>query len=119
MRRGEVWQVNLNPTLGVGTMSHPCVIVNGDSLGKLPLKIVIPLTTWKPAFNKGPWHVFVKETAENGLSESSSADTFQVRSVSEKRLLKKLGYLSPAVMEKINQGLALSLSLDYAVNSEF
>ncbi len=112
MRRGEVWQVRLDPTPGVGINSHPCVIVNEDSLGKLPLKIVVPLTAWKPAFNKGPWHVYVKETAENGLSESSSADTFQVRSVSEKRLLKKLGSLSPAVMEKINQGLSLSLSLD-------
>jgi len=112
MRRGEVWQISLDPTPGVGINSQPCVIVNEDSLGKLPLKIVVPLTAWKPAFNKGPWHVYVKETAENGLSESSSADTFQVRSVSEKRLLKKLGFLSPAVMEKINQGLSLSLSLD-------
>jgi mRNA interferase MazF len=56
--------------------------------------------------------VYIKVTAESGLLKPSSADTFQVRSISKKRLVKKLGTLSPAVMEKTNQGLTISLSLD-------
>ena len=113
MKRGEVWQVNLDPTVGPEIKKpRPCVIVNRDAMAKLPLKIVVPITAWNPGFENAPWQVFVKDKAENGLSKPSSADTFQVRSISEKRLVKKLGTLSPSIMEKINQGLSISLSLD-------
>ena len=114
MRRGEVWEVRLDPTQGSEIKKiRPCVIVSNDLMGRLSLKIVVPLTTWKSSFKNAPWHVFVEKTAENGLSKSSSADTFQVRSISESRLVKKLGTLVPKEMEKINQGLSISLSLDY------
>ncbi len=113
MKRGEVWQVNLDPTVGAEIKKkRPCVIVNRNALGKLPLKIVVPITAWNPGFENAPWQVFIQHKAENGLSKPSSADTFQVRSISEKRLVKKLGILSPDIMEKINQGLSISLSLD-------
>jgi len=113
MKRGEVWQVNLDPTVGAEMKKNrPCVIVNRNALGKLPLKIVVPITAWNPGFENAPWQVFIKGKAENGLKKPSSADTFQVRSISEKRLVKKLGTLSPAIMEKINLGLSISLSLD-------
>jgi len=113
MKRGEVWEVRLDPTLGSEMKKdRPCVIVSSDLMGRLPLKIVVPLTTWKSSFNSAPWHVFVKKAAENGLSKTSSADTFQVRSISESRLIRKLGFLLPEDMELINQGLSISLSLD-------
>ncbi len=113
MKRGEVWQVNLDPTVGSEIKKpRPCVIVSRDAMAKLPLKIVVPITAWNPGFTHSPWHVYIKDKAENGLSKPSSADTFQVRSISEKRLVKKLGTLSPSIMEKINQGLSISLSLD-------
>lgn len=45
MKRGEVWQVNLDPTIGAEIKKNrPCVIVNRDALARLPLKIVVPLT---------------------------------------------------------------------------
>ena len=113
MRRGEVWQVNLDPTIGAEiTKSRPCVIVNRDALAKLPLKIIVPLIEWNESFERAAWHVPVEVTSENGLSKKSSADTFQARSISEKRLVRTLGVLSDAVMAEIGEGLALSLSID-------
>ena len=53
----------------------------------------------------------VEAAPENGLSKKSSADTFQVRSISQERLIRQLGVLSPSVMRKIGAGLALSLAL--------
>ena len=53
----------------------------------------------------------VEPAPENGLSKKSSADTFQVRSISQERLIRQLGVLSPSVMRKIGAGLALSLAL--------
>jgi len=113
MKRGEVWLVNLDPTIGAEIQkTRPCVIVNQDALAKLPLKIIIPLTSWDERYANAPWHVKLNPTRQNGLKNESSADTFQVRSISEKRLVKKSGLLDPLVMEKINQALAISLALD-------
>jgi len=100
MKRGEVWEVNLDPTIGAEIKkSRPCVIVGNDIMGRLPLKIVVPLTGWRDSFSNAPWHVRVDPSAENGLSKTSSADTFQVRSISDQRLVRKLGFLSPAVID--------------------
>jgi len=113
MRSGEVWEVNLDPTIGVEIKKvRPCVIVNRDALARLPLKIIVPLTEWNEGFARAPWHVLVEATPTNGLSKKSSADTYQVRSISEARLIKRLGELSDQVMDEINKGLSISLALD-------
>lgn len=113
MKRGEIWQVNLDPTIGAEIKKvRPCIIVNRDSLAKLPLRIIVPVTAWNPRFEMAPWHVPIDATAKNGLNKKSSADTFQVRSISNKRLVKRLGAVSHEVLSKINKGLSVSLALD-------
>jgi len=113
MRRGEVWEVNLDPIIGAEIKKiRPCVIVSRDALARLPLKIIVPLTEWKEEFARAPWHVLVEATSQNGLSKKTSADTYQVRSISEERLITPLGELSSQVMEEIDEGLVLSLALD-------
>lgn len=112
MNRGEVWEVNLDPTIGAEIKkTRPCVIVNRDALARLPLKIIVPLTEWDSRFESAPWHVPVEADSMNGLSKKSSADTFQVRSISQDRLVRRLGVLSAPIMQKIGEGLALSLAL--------
>jgi mRNA interferase MazF len=45
MKQSEVWLINLDPTIGAEIeKTRPAIIVNDDSLGKLPLKIIVPLT---------------------------------------------------------------------------
>jgi mRNA interferase MazF len=113
MKRGEIWLTNLDPTIGAEIKKNrPCVIVNQDYLAKLPLKIVVPLTAWNDRFENASWHVKLEPSEENGLQMKSSADTFQVRSISEKRLDERLGMLSQPDMEKVSQALALSLAID-------
>jgi mRNA interferase MazF len=113
VKRGEVWQVNLDPTLGAEIKKvRPCVIVNRDALAKLPLRIIVPLTEWNPKFEAAPWLVPVEATEENGLTKKSSADTFQVRSISQRRLVKKLGEVSAEVVALIEAGVSISLALD-------
>ena len=113
MRRGEVWEVNLDPTIGAEIKKiRPCVIVNRDALARLPLKIIVPLTEWNEGFARAPWHVLVEATPQNSLSKKSSVDTYQVRSISEARLIRRLGEISDQIMEEINNGLSISLALD-------
>jgi mRNA interferase MazF len=45
MRRGEVWLINLDPTVGAEIRkTRPAVIVNDDAIGALPLRVIVPLT---------------------------------------------------------------------------
>ena len=40
MRQGEIWLINLEPTIGAEIKkTRPAVIVNDNALGKLPLII--------------------------------------------------------------------------------
>jgi mRNA interferase MazF len=55
--------------------------------------------------------VCLQPTPENGLSKISGADTFQVRSVSETRLVKQLGQLDDDTMQLIADALAIVLAI--------
>lgn len=113
MKEGEIWLVNLDPTIGAEIKkTRPAVIVSRDSIGRLPLKIIVPVTKWQPQFESVPWMVTLEATDANGLTAKSVADTFQVRSISERRLVRKIGELPAGDLAEIKQGLILSLNLD-------
>ncbi len=113
MRRGEIWLVNLDPTIGSEIRKQrPAVIVNRNSVGILPLKIVVPITGWNDKFVEAPWLVPLERNPNIGLVKKSAADTFQVRSVSDQRLVRRLGALDAASMQRIDAALNLALDLD-------
>jgi mRNA interferase MazF len=113
MRRGQIWLYSADPTVGdeIGK-TRPCAIVSNDEIGVLRLKVVVPITGWNEAFAQVPWMVRVEPTPENGLSKLSAADAFQVRSVSQQRLIKQVGELDDAIIQEISQALAIVLSID-------
>ncbi|GCL37930.1 MULTISPECIES: type II toxin-antitoxin system PemK/MazF family toxin [Sphaerospermopsis] len=112
MYRGEVWLVNLDPTVGTEiSKKRPCIIVNDDAIGILPLKVIVPVTDWKERYSIRPWMVKLEPSTENSLAKVSGVDTFQIRSVSETRLIRKLGQLSQSEMQMISEALAVVLSL--------
>lgn len=53
--------------------------------------------------------VYLEPNKQNGLSKKSGADTFQVRSIDQSRLVKKLGLLLDPVMEAIAAGVAICI----------
>jgi len=113
VKRGEVWLINLDPTIGTEIRKkRPCVIVNSDSIGKLPLKVVVPLTEWNDRYSGADWLVPILKSTTNGLTKKTAADTFQVRSLSDERFIKKLGVLTQDDMKRIGEGLKVVLLLD-------
>lgn len=99
MKQGEIWQVNLDPTIGSEMKkSRPCVILNNDLVGKLALKIIAPLTDFKEHYALVPWMVTVEPDAQNSLSKKSSIDLFQVRSLSQKRLVHRVGCVEDDIL---------------------
>jgi mRNA interferase MazF len=113
MHRGEVWLINLEPTVGAEIRkTRPAVIVNDDAVGLLPLRVIVPITEWKDRYDVAPWMVQILPSSENGLDKLSSADAFQVRSLAHQRFVRKLGHLSDAVMWSISRALATVLNID-------
>ena len=113
MKQNEVWLINLDPTIGAEIKkTRPAIIVNDDSLGKLPLKIIVPVTDWKDRYEIAPWMIKIEPNGENGLKKDSSADCFQVRSVSQDRFVNRLGELPGSIMDEIRIGLSKVLSID-------
>jgi len=112
MQRGEVWLINLDPTVGSEVRkTRPAVIVNDNAVGILPLRVIVPITDWKERYTVAPWMVQLHPTPNNGLSKPSAADAFQVRSVSQQRFVKQLGALSTREMQAINKALAVVLAI--------
>ncbi|MBL7128300.1 MAG: type II toxin-antitoxin system PemK/MazF family toxin [Ignavibacteria bacterium] len=112
MKQGEIWLINLDPTIGAELKkTRPAIIVNIDSIGKLPLKIIVPLTDWKEKFEMAPWMIKIEPNPENNLGKNSAADCFQIRSISDKRFVKKIGKINNENIEKIKDGLVQVLSI--------
>jgi len=108
MKQGEIWQVNLDPTLGSEMKkSRPCIILNNDIVGKLALKIIAPLTDFKEHYELVPWMVTIEPNSTNGLSKKSAIDLFQVRSLSQKRLAHKVGSVENDILEACKVSLGV------------
>ncbi|MDR1452996.1 MAG: type II toxin-antitoxin system PemK/MazF family toxin [Candidatus Margulisbacteria bacterium] len=112
MKQGEIWLVSLEPTIGAEIKkTRPALIINDNTIGKLPLKIIVPLTDWKDHYSAVSWMIKIVPNNDNGLSKSSAADCFQVRSVSEKRLIKCLGQVTADEISRVQDGLAVVIGL--------
>jgi mRNA interferase MazF len=112
MKQSEIWWIDLDPTKGAEIQKkRPAIIVNDDRLGKLPLKIIVPITDWKDRYDIAPWMVKIEPNATNGLSKTSSADCFQIRSLSQERLIKKLGRIDNATLYEIKEAVRKVLDL--------
>lgn len=112
MHRGEIWLINLDPTIGAEIRkTRPAVIVNDDAVGILPLKVIVPVTDWKERYSIAPWMVRLEPDSYNRLEKPSAADAFQVRSVSQMRLMRQVGVLTDSAMTEITGALAVVLAI--------
>lgn len=88
VKRGEIWLVNLDPTIGSEIKkSRPCVVVSpGELNDHLRTVIVAPMTSKGYA---APFRVPLTHAGTKGLILID-----QVRTVDKARLTKKLGAVS-------------------------
>jgi mRNA interferase MazF len=105
-----VWLVNFDPPVGaeMGKM-RPAIVINRDSVGRLPLRMVVPVTDWKPVYQAFAWFVFLKADTATGLVKDSGADTFQLKSVSLQRFVRRLGQLTASQLDEIASAIKSSV----------
>ena len=90
--RGEIWLVNLNPTIGSEIKkTRPCMVVSPQELNDhLRTVIVAPMTTkWRAAGFRVP----ITHDGKKGLILLD-----QIRSVDKARLVKKIGKSNPKAL---------------------
>ncbi|HBB90131.1 MAG TPA: PemK family transcriptional regulator [Blastocatellia bacterium] len=105
--RGDVWLVNFDPTLGSEIRkTRPAVIISADAVGRLPVKLVAPITDWKEHYAVNIWHVRVDPTPDNGLTKTSAVDSLQIRGMDLQRFIRKLGRVSATTLEEIVLSIA-------------
>ncbi len=88
MTRGEIWLVNLDPTLGNEIRkTRPCVVVSPSEMhDHLRTVLVAPMTT---AGRDAPFRIGINHGGRKGLILLD-----QIRAVEKTRLSKKLGSAS-------------------------
>jgi mRNA interferase MazF len=81
--------------------TRPAIVVSSDAIGRLPIKLVAPLTDWKEYFSPNIWHVRIDPDTANALTKVSCVDTLQLRGMDRQRFVRKLGQISASAMEEI------------------
>jgi mRNA interferase MazF len=107
-RRGEIWWVNLDPTIGSETAKkRPCVILQNDvGNARSDTTIVAPLLRGLKTY---PFVVSVTATADNGLDEDRSIHLEQIRVVDWRRIDNQLGTIENHYWHQIEQAVDIAL----------
>ncbi|MEK7509108.1 MAG: type II toxin-antitoxin system PemK/MazF family toxin [Patescibacteria group bacterium] len=109
MRQGEIWFANLNPTKGSEQSGRrPVVVISGNTLNEtLPIVIVVPITSKVKSY---PTCVVLQPNRANGLKKTSEAIPFQVRTITKKRLTKRIGRVTADELREIIKGLFVTIT---------
>jgi mRNA interferase MazF len=112
MKRGDVYQTVLNPTVGSEQSgTRPAIIVSRDAINaSSPVLIIVPVTDRSNKKHIYPSHVEIR-MGDGGLTCDSVALCEQVRAISITKLQRFLGHLSNQRMSQVNASLKIALDL--------
>jgi len=113
IKRGEIWRVNFDPTIGAEIKKiRPAVVISSDSIGKLPIKIIAPITGYDSKYDNSIWHIKIEHDSKNNLTKTSSIDALQIRGVDVQRFIQpKLGDVTKDQLEEITAAIAAVIEL--------
>jgi len=104
--RGEVWLINLNPSLGHEQAGkRPALIISDDLLNQslAEMVIILPITSK----NKNiPTHI---EINYDFLEMKSYIKTEDIRAISVNRLIKRLGMVEGQILDHVSECIKMLL----------
>ena len=110
-RRGEVYLVNFDPTVGSEIRkTRPALIIQNDVANEhSPITIVAAITS-KFDDDLYPTEVLVK-AGKAGMTQNSVVLLNQIRSIDRARLIKRLGRVDDETLKRVNASLKVSVGL--------
>lgn len=110
-RRGEIYLVRFDPTVGHEIQkTRPAVILQNDVSNQFSSITIVGAISSKFSDPPFPREVII-EPKESGLPQRSAVVLNQNRSVDRLRLGKRVGFLSPVIMDRVDKALKISLGL--------
>lgn len=109
-KRGEIWLVNFDPSIGSEiNKTRPALIIQND-IGNIysPVTIVAAITSATPDEKIYPTEVFITAKT-SGLTNDSLVLLNQIRTVDKARLVKRLGTLPTKELAKVSTAIEISL----------
>ena len=108
MKRGDIYWVDLNPTIGSEIKKkRPCVLMGATSINKARRTVVvIPLSSAGDTKPRPPLTIGVK-----CLGKEAVAVCDQIRAVDKSRIQEKIGELAPDELLELENGLRQVLCL--------
>ena len=106
MKRGEVWWVNFEPSIGGEIQNkRPAVIVSNNAANQFLNRVqVIPLTN-------NVDKLYPSETYIEFRGKKAKAMADQLITVNKKRLINQAGTVSSAELEGIKRAISIQLNL--------
>jgi len=109
--RGDIYFADLNPVLGSEQGGfRPVLIVQNDIGNKYSPTVIISAITSQIQKARLPTHVELPSRL-SGLEKDSVILLEQVRTIDKRRLKKRVTRLDSEIMNKVDEGLAISLGL--------
>ncbi len=104
MKQGGIWLADLHPVVGSEQKGiRPVVIISGNAMNdNLEISIICPLSSKIKNF---AGCIVLTPDSENGLDMESEVISFQVRTISQSRLIRKLGGITAEQLKQIKKGL--------------
>lgn len=104
IRQRDIYLANLNPAQGSEQAGkRPVVVISGNTMNdNFPICIVCPISA---KIKNYPTCVAITPSATNALKNNSEILTFQIRAVSQGRLVKKIGSITDEQLTQIIIGL--------------
>jgi mRNA interferase MazF len=112
MKRGDIWWANLAPPSGSGPgYRRPVLVIQSNAFNESKIStVLVAVITSNLALSDAPGNVRLSKSS-GGLSKASVVNVSQLLTMDRGMLGKRVGVLPGRIMQRVDAGLRLVLSL--------